>query len=268
MATWSYCKTTHSWYGGCINLIDSPNTLPILKLLGEHHEFVESLKNIAVMNDIDGHDSAWWADYQFDDEDSTTKNKFSITVYGSKNTIRTANRRPNIKFVEADISNTGAKPNSVDFIWASNCLQRSVNPLSTLKHWWNILKEDGMLCLSVPQNNYIDDLSRWQMFSYSGEYFNWNMINLIQCLAVNGFDCRDGHFKQTRYDPHIWAAVYKSNVKPMDPQKTQWYDLKDAGLTPYSLDESIQRKGYVSYSDLKVEWLDHSIYDLSIECLP
>jgi SAM-dependent methyltransferase len=249
-------------------MINPPDTLPVLKLLGEHHDFIDRIKNIAIMEDAAGHDSAWWADYQLDPSDPSTKIKFNITVYGKKNNIRTVNRRPNIRFVESNIGNTDAKPNSLDFIWANNCLQGSANPLETLKHWWSILKEDGMLCLSVPQNNYIDDLSRWQMTSYSGEYFNWNMLNLIQCLAVNGFDCRDGHFKQTRHDPYIWAAVYKSNVTPMDPNNTQWYDLKDAGLTPHSLDESIQRRGYVSYENLKVEWLDHSIYDLSIECLP
>jgi hypothetical protein len=142
------------------------------------------------------------------------------------------------------------------------------NPLATLRHWWNILAEDGMLCLCVPQTSYIDDLGRWQMTSRSGEYFSWNMINLIQALAVNGFDCRAGHFKQTRHDPYIWAAVYKSTVKPMDPASTQWYDLQAAGLTPHSLDDYIQRRGYVSYEVLQVEWLDHSIYDLSVECLP
>ena len=249
-------------------MIKPPDTLPVLQLLGEHHDFIGSLNNIAVMDDFDGHDSAWWADYNFDNEESSKKNKLSITVYSKKNTMRTSNKRPSIKFVEADISNTGAKPNSFDFIWASNCLQRSHNPISTLSHWWNILKEDGMLLLSVPQTSYIDDLGRWQMLSYSREYFSWNMVNLIQILALNGFDCRDGHFKQVRHDPYIWAAVYKSNVKPMDPNKTQWYDLKDAGLTPRTLDSFIQSRGYVSHNALMVEWLDHSIYNLSIESLP
>ncbi len=245
-----------------------PNTLATLKLLGDHHEFMESLKNIAIFGETTGEDSAWWADYTLDPKDPKSKLNIKISVYGTENQIRNANKRPNIRFIKADWSATGAEPDSFDFIWANNCLQKSINPLATLKHWWNILKEDGMLCLCIPQNNYIDDLSRWQMTSHSGEYFNWNMLNLIHCLAVSGFDCRDGHFKQTRHDQYIWAAVYKSSEQPMDPQKTNWYHLLEKQLTPPSLDEFIQAKGYVSYDALKVEWLDHSIYDLSIECLP
>ena len=245
-----------------------PNTLEVLTLLGQHHEFMESLKRIAVIGDATGENSAWWADYCTDPDDLTTKLKVDITIYNNENRIRNVNKRKNLRFVNSDISNIDAKPESYDFILADNCLQSSVNPLETIKSWWNLLKEDGMLLLSVPQTSYIDDLSHWQMKSFSGQYFSWNMINLIQCLAVNGFDCRDGHFKQTRHDPYMWAAVYKSRIKPMDPATTSWYHLKDVGLTPHSLDEYIQNRGYVSYDALKVEWLDHSIYDLSIECLP
>ena len=54
-----------------------PNTLPVLTLLGEHHEFMERLSSIAVMEDADGHDSAWWADYQFDPNDPKTKAKIN-----------------------------------------------------------------------------------------------------------------------------------------------------------------------------------------------
>ena len=246
-----------------------PDSHATLELLSQHHEFMESLKNIAVFGDCTGDDSAWWADYKLDPDDPETKLKLNINIYNSENVkIRNANKRSNMRFVKADWSETGAEPDSFELLWANNCLQKSTDPLSTLRHWWNILQEDGMLCLCVPQNNYIDDLSRWQMNSYSGEYFNWNMINLIHCLAVSGFDCRDGHFKQTRHDPYIWAAVYKSSEQPMNPKKTNWYHLMEKQLTPHSLDNLIQSKGYVSYDALKVEWLDHSIYDLGIECLP
>jgi hypothetical protein len=94
------------------------------------------------------------------------------------------------------------------------------------------------------------------------------MINLIQLLAVNGFDCREGHFKQTQHDPYIWAAVYKSNTPPLDPKTTNWYHLQEKMLTPASIDECILKLGYVRHEFLKVEWLDHSIYDLAVESIP
>jgi hypothetical protein len=243
-----------------------PNSLEVLELLGAHHEFMGSIKNIAIMNDMHGDDAAWWSDYRHDDEQ--TKSHYKIKNFVTKNQCRSDNRRPNVKFVETNMSDTGEEPESYEIIWANNCLQQSINPFKTLSHWWNLLKEDGMLCLSVPQTNYIDDIGRWKIHSYSGEYFSWNMTNLIQSLAVCGFDCRDGHFKQVRHDPYIWASVYKGTVSPQDPETSTWYSLKDLNLTPVHLDECIQRFGYVKHEFLKVEWLDHSIYDIGIESLP
>ena len=243
-----------------------PNSLEVLELLGEHHDFMETIKNVAVIDDTHSDDAAWWSDYRLYDDQP--KSHYKIKNFVTKNQCRGANKRSNIKIVETDISNTGEKPGSYEIIWANNCLQRSTDPFKTLVHWWSLLKEDGMLCLSVPQTNYIDDLSRWQIRSYSGEYFSWNMVNLIQTLATCGFDCRDGHFKQVRHNPYIWAAVYKGSVPPQDPANTNWYNLKDLNLTPICLDECIDRFGYVKLEYLKVEWLDHSIYDLAVESTP
>jgi len=243
-----------------------PNSLEVLELLGEHHDFMETVKNIAVIDDSTGDDCAWWSDYRSYEEQ--TKSQYSIKNFVRKNQCRGKNKRSNVKFITADMSDTGAEPKSFEVIWANNCLQRSVNPFKTLSHWWDLLKEDGMLILSVPQTNYIDDLARWQVHGYSGEYFSWNMINLIQSLAVCGFDCRDGHFKQVRHDPYIWASVYKGSTPPQDPATTSWYDLKDLNLTPVYLDDCINRFGYVKHELLKVEWLDHRVYDIAVESLP
>lgn len=243
-----------------------PDSLSVLNLLGQHHEFMETIKNIAVMEDPDGDDAVWWSDYRSDDDQKNSR--YKIKSFCKKNQMRGANKRPNINLIECNMSNTGEKSNSFEIIWANNCFQKSVDPFATLRHWWDILKEDGMLCLSVPQSNYIDDLYRWKIQGYSGEYFSWNMVNLIQILATCGFDCRDGHFKQKKHDPYIWAAVYKSSTKPMDPETTTWYHLNEAKLTPASIDECINRFGYVKQEFLLVEWLDHSIYDIGLESLP
>ncbi len=249
-------------------MIQPPDSLPVLTLLGQHHDFMQSLSSIALMEDATGDDAVWWSDYRTDETDKSSRLDIKISVYGQHNRIRNVNKRSNMRFANCDVSATGAEPESYDLIWAKNCLNTVTDPLQTLRHWWSLLKEDGMLCLSVPQTAFIDDLSRWQIHSYSGQYFSWNMVNLIQMLAVNGFDCRNAHFKQQRHDPHIWAAVYKSSNRPMDPKTTNWYHLQAANLTPPSLDACIQSFGYVKHEFLKVEWLDHSIYDLAIESVP
>lgn len=242
--------------------------LPVLNLLGEHNDFMDSVENVAVMKSGVGIDAAWWADYQKDPDNP--KKSYDIKVHAvDENVIITnANKRKNIIGYKNPIEDTGLKNNSIDVVWANDALRYSPDPFKTLSHWWNILEENSMLCLSVPQTAYIDDLSRWQVFGYSGNYFSWNIVNLIQILATCGFDCRDAHFKQTRHDPWIWAAVYKSNIPPMDPKTTTWYHLLEHQLTPSSLDECISKLGYVRHEFLRVEWINHSIYDLSVESLP
>ena len=243
-----------------------PDSYGVLELLGTHHDFMESIKNVAVIGDSYGDYASWWSDYRCNDEQ--TKSHYVIKNFVRKNQCRGHNKRPNIRFIETDFSNTGAGNETFDVIWASNCFQQSADPYGTLQHWWNILRTDGMLCLSVPQATYFDDLGRLQINSYSGEYSGWNIVNLIQALATCGFDCRDGHFKQTKNDPYIWASVYKGTVSPQDPATTSWYTLKELNLTPVSLDECIDCYGYVRHDHLMVEWLDHTVYDIAAESRP
>jgi len=233
--------------------------------IGEHHSFMSNLRKVAVMEDSTGEHCAWWSDYRVQQQ---LKSLLTVTNFCQKDSVRVVHKRDNIQTIEANISETNYQPNSFDFIWAANCLQKSINPLATLTHWHSILKTDGMLVIGVPQSNYIDDLGRWQSVNLSGEYFNWNLLNLIQSLAVSGFDCRDGHYKQKRHQAMIWAAVYKGTQEPLDPTESTWYKLQELGLTPATMDNSITRRGYPVWNDLKVGWLDGRLYDLEVETLP
>lgn len=234
--------------------------------IGEHHSFMGNLRKVAVMNDPLGADSAWFSDYRSHPEQA--KSQLTVTNFCTKDETRVVHKRDNITTSINDMSNTSFKNDSFDFIWAANALQKSTNPMETITHWWNILKQDGMLVIGVPQTNYIDDLGRWQVINKPGEYFNWNLINLIQVLAVCGFDCRDGHFKQKRHQDMIWAAVYKGTQQPLDPLDSSWYKLQELNLTPKTMDSSINRKGYPGWNDLKFNWLDGRVYDLAVETLP
>lgn len=242
-----------------------PDNISVLELLGEHHEFMQTTKQVAVMEDNGGYESAWWSDYRLDEEQTVSHMHIK---HFTKSSVRNLNKRDNIEVVNTEVFDTGKDNDTFHIIWANNCLQKSIDPFKTLTHWWNILKEDGMLVVSVPQTSFINDLSKWQVESYNGEYYSWNILNLIQALAVCGFDCRDGHFKQTRHEPYIWAAVYKGPTKPMDPVTTTWYDLREKNLIPHTLDACIDRFGYAKIDNLKVEWLNHSVYDIAKESMP
>ena len=234
--------------------------------IGDHHSFMSNLRKVAVMNDTNGADCAWWSDYRSHSEQ--TKSQLTVTNFCQKDTVRVVHKRDNIETVEADMSNTNYGPDSFDFIWAADCFQKSTNPIATLTHWWSILKENGMLVIGIPQSNYIDDLGRWQVVNKPGEYFNWNLVNLIQTLAVCGFDCRDGHFKMKQHQSMIWASVYKGEQEPIDPTESTWYKLQELNLTPKTMDSSITKRGYPSWNDLKFNWLDGRLYDLAVETLP
>ena len=78
-------------------------------------------------------------------------------------------------------------------------------------------------------------------------------------LAITGWDCASGFFRETPQDPCIHAVVYKSAQEPRDPRKTSWYDLAESNILPASAAKSINAHGYLRQQDLIVPWLDHSL---------
>lgn len=81
-------------------------------------------------------------------------------------------------------------------------------------------------------------------------------------LAVNGFDCRDAYFYRNPSTAWISAAVYKSEVGPMDPKTTTWNTLVDLNLVNDSVRESINRYNYVRQEDIITTWLDRDFYSM------
>ena len=79
-------------------------------------------------------------------------------------------------------------------------------------------------------------------------------------LAVNGFDCRDAYFKVSPDNSWLSVAVYKTEIEPLNPQTTTWYDLSDLGLLNDSVVNCIQRFGYVRQEEIITSWLDKDFY--------
>jgi len=77
-------------------------------------------------------------------------------------------------------------------------------------------------------------------------------------LAVSGFDCKSGFFRKFPEDPWINAVVYKSDISPMDPRTTRWYDLVDMELLPESAVRGINKVDCRREKDLILPWLDKS----------
>ena len=79
-------------------------------------------------------------------------------------------------------------------------------------------------------------------------------------LAVNGFDCRDAYLIKKFQDPWINVAVYKSDIGPMDPLTTTWYDLIDKKLLHPTIVDSINANGFLKQEEICMPWLDKELY--------
>lgn len=244
------------------NAIDShEHSLEFLNLLYVHDSFLDSLQVVADMGCGAGLDTEWWATLYTRDDPPEPRN---YIVYAVDKDLKFFEPEvadlPNVYTFESDYTEK-CLPRKVDLIWSHDSFQYSLEPLRTLATWNSMLNVNGMLALSLPQPVYMHKGSI-QSHSYSGQYYNYNILNLMYMLAVNGFDCRDAYFYRTYNHQWLYAAVYKS-CEPMDPATTSWFDLADKHLVNDSIVESLNRYGHVQMEDLVVCWLDKNLYKVS-----
>jgi hypothetical protein len=230
-----------------------------LKLIYGYDTFLESLKTVCDMGCGDGSDMTWWATLESKDD---TPIPYNYKCYAVDKDINRLNKVPdltNIYKINRDFTEKRIIPVSIDLMWAHDSLQYSINPLETLRFWNEQMTVNGMLVLHVPQSNGVHN-NKYYADTHSGCYYNHTPTSLIYMLAVNGFDCRDFYLNKTWQDPWIKIAVYKSDIEPMDPKTTSWYDLAEKGLLHDSIVNSINRYGYPKQEEIVVNWLDRENY--------
>lgn len=238
----------------------------VLDTLATYEDYMSQLEVVADMGSGAGHHSAWWAKQELSSVNKSRK--YTVLAVDDAVALDNKNRSSNVRQIRKDWDATGIQPGKVDLIWCHDSFHLSIDPVATLRHWNQLMADNGMLIISLRQNTYIDDLSRWQVDLQHGCYYSWTMTMLIRMLATCGFDCREGFLRQRRHDPYLWAAVYKSSHAPMDLKTTKWYDLLDKKLTPVSVDQCIMSFGHVKQEYLMLEWIDHQRYDLAVEMMP
>lgn len=233
------------------------HSLKVLDILYGYDSFLDSLEFIADFGCGTGLDTEWWATVMTRDDPPEPRD---YTVYAVDKNLKSARNQlsglPNVHFFEEDIDTPDAfLPGPVDFIWCHDTFQYVTDPLTTLKTWSKQLNVNGMLLLAFPQATHYA-YNRLQTQSWNGCYYNHNIVNLMYMLAVNGFDCRDAYFLKEENDPWLYAAVYKSNIDPMDPKKTNWYELAEMNLLSDSVVDCLNRYGYVRQEEIITTWLD------------
>lgn len=235
--------------------------LETLNILNQYQDFIDNIHVVADMGCGNGNDALWWANLTTHNDEHRNIKVNAIDRHIDNSLIKT---HPNIKYTQADFSNTGLVDDSHDFVWAYNSLQYSLNPIQTLSHWQDILKPEGMLLVTVPYNFYVDNHRNVKVdaeYQHSC-YFNWTMGNLIMSLAVTGFDCRNSHFKIDKNNKYIQAAVYKLPGKLN--VNLDWYEMCDKKMLPLCLEEAIMKNGNFKESDIICEWIDRTQYILRV----
>lgn len=230
----------------------------LLNALREYDSFLDSLKFIADLGCGTGEDIMWWATLETRDERPEPYNYVCWAV--DKDPAKLANipDRANLYKLQGDFTKR-CLPREADLIFAHDVLQYSTNPLETLKLWNEQMNVNGMLVLSVPTASGVE-YNKYYSRSHSGCYYNHTPASLIYMLAVNGFDTRDAYMLKQFNDPWINIAVYKSDIKPMDPATTSWFDLAETGLLHPSVINSLNKFGHVRQEELIYPWLDKENY--------
>jgi hypothetical protein len=231
----------------------------VLDMLYEYDSFMDSLEVVADMGAGSGADANWWATLYTRDDPPEPHN---YVVYAVDEDIGQIDpeylKNENLVPIQGDFE-TRVVPRKVDLLWSHDSFQYAMNPLETLKVWNQTMNVNGMLVMILPQHqNY--RYNRMVTRSYSGSYHHYNVCNLIYMLAVNGFDTRDCFFYKTLNDQWLHLAVYKSDIEPMNPKTTTWWDLADLGLLSDSVCDSLSRHGHVRQEDIIVRWFDKDFY--------
>lgn len=235
------------------------HSLETLNWLYEHDDFMTSVGTLIDLGCGSGLDLEWWANRTTRDEDPQPLN-INCTGLDLLDNLSVARRYHNIVYQKNNFEQLIYTPKNkkYDVLWCHDAFQYALNPLATLRLWWDIAEPGAMLCLIVPQTTNIE-FRRLKFIQPSGCFYHYSMVNLIHMLAMSGWDCNSGFFKKSPHDTWLHTVVYRSNHGPQDPAKTSWYQLADLGLLPKSAASSVQRHGLVVQDELVLPWLDKNL---------
>lgn len=228
-----------------------------LETLYEYDDFMESVGSVVDMGSGAGLDLEWWATRTTRDEVPKPLNIRCLGIDLEAKSMLTT-KYPNIQYQFQNFEDPiMISKRKFDVLWCHDAFQYALNPLQTLKNWWDILNPNGMAVIIVPQTTNLE--FNTQAFDQGdGVYYHWTAVNMIHALAVSGFDCRDGFFRKAANNTWLHAVVYKSEHAPMDPRTTSWYELADRKLIPDSAAASVLKHAHVRQRDLVLPWLDKS----------
>jgi SAM-dependent methyltransferase len=238
------------------------HSLQTLNQLYEYDDFMASIRSMVDLGCGSGDDLAWWATRTTRDDVPEPLN-IRCTGIDLVPDRRVSRQLLNVVYATQDFEQEIIPhPGGFDVLWCHDAFQYCISPLATLSRWWHMTSTGGMLALAVPVTQRVHQ----RQLSYelhSGCYYHHTLVSLMHMLAMSGWNCRQGFFKQTAQDVWIHAVVYKSSQEPLDPKTTSWHDLSRLELLPESADRSIYAHGYLRQQDLILPWIDKSLAIMS-----
>ena len=233
------------------------HSLVVLNELREHDTFMESVGSVADMGAGGCLDALWWSTITTRDDVPEPLNLKCYAV--DRDPQRVDFDLPtNLSYLQRDFEKP-CLPSEVDVIWCHDAFQYALNPINTLRVWNQQMNVNGLLYIGLPLLSYME-YGRYHSVARSHHYYNHNFLSMVYMLAVNGFDCKDAYFRKAKDDPWLHIAVFKTDIQPMNPSITSWYDLIELGLVSDTLSNSFRTFGYIREQDALFPWLDKSLY--------
>jgi SAM-dependent methyltransferase len=238
------------------------HSLKTLTLLGQHEDFMLSIKTVLDLGCGSGADLIWWATATTN-EDVPKPLNIKCTGVDLIDALPATKKYKNIVYQSGDFEKADVvEPKKFDILWCHDSFQYAKSPIETLSNWWHLATPGAMLYLSIPVTQRIHH-NQLEYLLPNGCYYHHTMVSLMYMLATAGWDCGSGFFKQTPQEPWIHAIVYKSEHEPMDPKTTTWHTLTERKLLPESAERSIFAHNGLRQQDLILPWLDRSLMSMA-----
>lgn len=242
-----------------MNLFDSDSnshkhSLRTLNHISKYEDYLFGVRTIYDMGSGSGLDANWWARLHYKSNDKLIPFNFNVVGVDYQKPI-VKHYPNNLRFIKHDMEEYD-EGIQTDIIWSHDSFRFVMDPIKTLKAWHRQLNPNGMLCIITPQTYNVTH-GKAVVRTYSQNFYQWTITNLIYILAVCGFDLRDNRFWKEPNDPWLYLIAYKGENKPFDnPREANWYKLVERNCLPEDIVKSIKLFGYLKQETMRSHWIN------------
>ena len=148
-------------------------------------------------------------------------NNKKVTSIDYGDSIYFKENKNKISVVVADF-NTWETEEKFDAVWCSHVLEHQLNVNAFLVKIFNLLKDDGVLAITVPPG---------ESLVIGGHLTNWNAGILLYNLVLAGFDCSDASVLQYGYNITVIVKKVSDHAVGLSSLSYDCGDLRK--IVPY-----------------------------------